>query len=197
MKIKIEEKHENILLTRQDITFLVDHSGTATPSRVDVRAKLAAMLNCKEDQLYIIKLTGLYGQSTSQGFAHLYPSKEVAVTHEQAHIIKRHTKEEAAPAPSMEPAETAPEEPKEVLKEEAEKPPKEKVEEKPPKKVEKVQPKKEKAKEEVKKKEEPKAAPKEGKPKKEEKPKKEGKPKKEEKPKKQKAEKTPEKTKGS
>ena len=85
MKIKIEEKHENSLLKRQDITFLVDHSGTATPSRIDLRAKLAAMLNSKEDQLYIIKLSGLYGQSTSQGYAHLYPTKEAALKQEQAY----------------------------------------------------------------------------------------------------------------
>ncbi len=172
MKIKIEEKHENSLLNRQDITFLVDHSGTATPPRNDVRAKLAAMLNSKEDQLYIIKLSGLYGQSTSQGYAHLYPTKEAALTHEQAYIIKRHTIEEATPPPAVEPTPPAPEgkgeEPTEPPKEE--KPPTKKEEkpkpkeEKPPTKKE-APPKEEKPETEVKK-EEPKAAPPKGKPKK-------------------------------
>ena len=144
MKIKIEEKHENPLLKRQDITFLVEHTGTATPPRVDVRDKLAAQMNCQTDQLYVIKLQGLYGQSTTRGLAHLYASKEEALTQEQAHIIKRHSTEEAAPAA---PAPPAP-------KEEAEVAPEEKIEKKPPKKEkppeEAKPPKKEKPPEEAK-----------------------------------------------
>ena len=151
MKIKIEEKQDNSLLNRQDITFLVDHTGEATPARNDVRAKLAALLNSKEDQLYIIKLSGLYGQSTSHGYAHLYPTKEAALKHEHSYVIKRHTTEEAASPPA--PAEKV-EEPKKAPKEE-ETPPKE----------EKPKSKEEKPKAEVKK-DEPKAAPKEEKPKK-------------------------------
>ncbi len=124
MKIKIEEKHENPLIKRQDIIFLVEHRGTATPPRLDVRDKLAAQMNCQTDQLYVIKLQGLYGQSSTRGLAHLYASKEEALAREQAHIIKRHLTEEAAPA---EPAPTAPKEEMEVA-------PEEKIEEKPPKK---------------------------------------------------------------
>lgn len=124
MKIKIEEKHENPLLKRQDISFLVEHTGTATPPRLDVRDKLAAQMNCQTDQLYVIKLQGLYGQSSTRGLAHLYASKEEALAQEQAHIVRRHSTEEAAPAA---PAPPAP-------KEEVEAAPEEKVEEKPPKK---------------------------------------------------------------
>ena len=136
MKIKIEEKMDNPLLKRQEITFLVEHQGTATPTRLDVRAKLAAMLNCKEDTLYIIKLNGLYGQSTTQGFARQYPSKDAAVAHEQDYIIMRHTKEEAPPAetappPPPEMPETKPEEPMEPPKEEKPKEAPKKKEEKP------------------------------------------------------------------
>jgi small subunit ribosomal protein S24e len=159
MKIKIEEKHENPLLKRQDITFLVEHTGTATPPRVDVRDKLAAQMNCQTDQLYVIKLQGLYGQSTTRGLAHLYASKEEAMTQEQTHIIKRHSTEEAAPAPP-------------APKEEPEIAPEEKIKEKPPKK--------EKPPEEAKppKKEKP---PEEAKPPKKEKPPEEAKPPKKEK----------------
>lgn len=128
MKIKIEEKHENPLLKRQDITFLVEHTGTATPPRLDVRDKLAAQMNCQTDQLYVIKLQGLYGLSSTRGLAHLYASKEEAMAQEQAHIIRRHSTEEAAPAA---PAPPAP-------KEEVEVAPEEKIEEKPPKKEKKA-----------------------------------------------------------
>ncbi|MDO8123590.1 MAG: hypothetical protein Q6364_04355 [Candidatus Hermodarchaeota archaeon] len=124
MKIKIEEKHENSLLKRQDITFLVEHTGTATPPRLDVRDKLAAQMNCQTNQLYVIKLQGLFGQSSTRGLAHLYASKEEALAQEQNHIIKRHSTEEAPPAV---PAPPAP-------KEEVEVAPEEKIEEKPPKK---------------------------------------------------------------
>ena len=137
MKIKIKEKNENPLLKRQDITFLVEHSGTATPPRLDVRDKLAAQMNCQTDQLYVIKLQGLFGQSSTRGLAHLYASKEEALAQEQAHIIRRHSTEEAAPAA---PAPPAP-------KEEVGVAPEEKIEEKPPAEEEKKEakpPKKEK-----------------------------------------------------
>ncbi len=138
MKIKIEEKNENTLLKRQDISFQVDHTGTATPPRRDVRAKLAAMLNCKEDQLYIVRLAGLYGQSISQGYAHLYPSKEAALELEQDYIKKRHAIEEAPQPTPVKPPEPAPEE-----KPPKAEPPKKKEPEKPPKEVTTKAPKKE------------------------------------------------------
>jgi ribosomal protein S24E len=95
MQIKIQQKVENKLLNRQDITFLVDHAGAPTPPRLEVRAKLAAMLNCKEDQLYIVAVAGVFGSSTSKGEARLYPSSEIALVREQKHILTRHkTKEE-------------------------------------------------------------------------------------------------------
>jgi small subunit ribosomal protein S24e len=136
MKIKIEEKHENPLLKRQDITFLVEHTGTATPPRIDVRDKLAAQMNCQTDQLYVIKLQGLFGQSATRGLAHLYASKEAALAQEQNHIINRHSTEEAAPAASAQP----------TPKEEVEVAPEEKIEEKPPKKEEPPEEKKEETK---------------------------------------------------
>lgn len=95
MQIKIQQKVENKLLNRQDITFLVDHAGAPTPPRLEVRAKLAAILNCKEDQLYIVAVAGVFGSSTSKGEARLYPSSEIALAREQKHILTRHkTKEE-------------------------------------------------------------------------------------------------------
>jgi ribosomal protein S24E len=95
MQIKIQQKVENKLLNRQDITFLVDHAGAPTPPRLEVRTKLAAMLNCKEAQLYIVAVAGVFGSSTSKGEARLYPSSEIALAREQKHILTRHkTKEE-------------------------------------------------------------------------------------------------------
>jgi ribosomal protein S24E len=95
MQIKIQEKVENKLLNRQDITFLVDHAGAPTPPRLEVRAKLAAVLNCKEDQVYVVAIAGVFGSSTSKGEARLYPSSEIALAREQKHIVKRHrTKEQ-------------------------------------------------------------------------------------------------------
>ena len=104
MKIKVKEKLDNKLLNRQDITFLVEHPGTATPRRLDVRSKLAAILNCKEDQLFIIELAGLYGRSSAKGLAHLYPSKEAVLSQEYEHIIKRHEIVEEAPKEEIPPA---------------------------------------------------------------------------------------------
>ena len=90
MKISIENKVDNQLLHRQDITFQVDHSGASTPNRLAVRAKLAALLNCQEDLLFIIELAGVFGRGSTRGYARLYPSKEAALAKEDKHIIKRH-----------------------------------------------------------------------------------------------------------
>jgi small subunit ribosomal protein S24e len=115
LKIKIKEKVDNKLLNRQDIHFSVEHPGTATPPRLDVLAKLAALLNCKEDQLFIIELAGMYGQSVSRGYARLYPSKEDAHSQEYSFIIKRHQKSEETEKPA--PKEAAKPAPKEAAKE--------------------------------------------------------------------------------
>lgn len=123
MKIKIEEKTENPLLNRQDITFLVEHPNSSTPTRLDIRAKLAALLNCPEDQLYVIKLHGQYGQFVTRGLAHYYSSKELALTHEQKYVLKRHTTEAAADAAS------APSKKKAPIEEETEGEPEEEGEE--------------------------------------------------------------------
>jgi len=113
MKITIESKAENRLLNRQDIRFLVDHSGAPTPPRLEVRAKLAAMLNCPEDNLYIVELVGTYGKSVTRGYARLYSSKEAALAQEPKYIIERHKKPEAEEAEKTKEAE-APEKAKEA-----------------------------------------------------------------------------------
>ena len=123
MQIKIQQKVENKLLKRQDVTFLVDHAGAPTPPRLEVRSKLAALLNCKEDQVYIVALAGVFGSSTSKGEARLYPSSETALAQEQKHILRRHKSKEERKAEQAKEAE-------EKAKEEAAKP-------KPPKKEEK------------------------------------------------------------
>jgi len=104
MKITIESKAENKLLNRQDIRFLVDHSGAPTPPRLEVRSKLAAMLNCPEEHLYIVELVGTYGKSVTRGYARLYPSKEAALAQEPKYIIKRHQKPETEEAKGAEEA---------------------------------------------------------------------------------------------
>jgi len=119
MKIKIEVNVDNKLLNRQDITFTVEHVGESTPPRLDVRAKLSALLNCKEDQLYIVELGGKYGVGTSKGLARLYPSKEAALKQELKHIIKRHEKKGAAEEkPKAAEKPRAEEKPKPPIKEE-------------------------------------------------------------------------------
>jgi ribosomal protein S24E len=100
MKIKIENKVDNKLLHRQDITFQIEHPGSSTPQRLAVRAKLAALLNCQEDQLFIIELAGVFGRGSTRGYARLYPSKEAGLAREDKHILKRHEPKEEGTASS-------------------------------------------------------------------------------------------------
>lgn len=118
MEIEITEKKENQLLNRTEIKFRVDHPGTPTPTRPEVKAQLAAKLGINEEVLVLEKIAGIYGRQSASGIARVYNSKDELEKLEPKYLLIRGLpKEEAKPA----------------KKPEKEKPPKEKA---PPKKHE-------------------------------------------------------------
>ncbi|NHJ47770.1 MAG: 30S ribosomal protein S24e [Asgard group archaeon] len=92
MKIKIIEKKTNKLLDRLEVKFEVD-APNETPKRLDLKAKLAALIN-HDDKLVII--TGIHqktGKRISTGVAHAYQSQEILQRVEPGYLIKRNTPE--------------------------------------------------------------------------------------------------------
>ena len=117
MELKIIDEHKNILLKRKEVTFEVDHSQTkSTPSRVELRNKLAEMLKTKPELIYIKRVETKMGTMRATGKANAYDSLEQAKHVEPKYIIARNTpaaekKEEKAeaeaPAPPPPPAASA------------------------------------------------------------------------------------------
>ncbi|MHA1212859.1 MAG: 30S ribosomal protein S24e [Candidatus Heimdallarchaeota archaeon] len=90
MKIKILEKKNNKLLDRMEVSFQVD-SEAETPRRLDVKAKLAALIN-HDDNLLIIKgIHQIRGMKKSKGIAHEYSSIEDLKRVEREYLINRNT----------------------------------------------------------------------------------------------------------
>jgi small subunit ribosomal protein S24e len=114
MELKIIDEHKNILLKRKEITFEVNHSQTkGTPSRVELRNKLAEMLKTKPELIYVKRVETKSGTMLATGLANAYDSIEQAKRVEPKYIIARNTpaaekKEEKAEAeaPAPPPATT-------------------------------------------------------------------------------------------
>lgn len=125
MKIKITSQQHNPLLKRKEIIFEVDHEETkGTPSRFEIRKKLAEKLKANIELLYVRKVETKTGTMLAAGEANLYDSPEQVKLVEPEHIITRNTppekpeeKPEAATAEPLEKPEKPAEEPKEEEKE--------------------------------------------------------------------------------
>ncbi|MEW6593207.1 MAG: 30S ribosomal protein S24e, partial [Candidatus Hadarchaeota archaeon] len=76
MKVEILSKVDNPLLKRVELRFTVDHSGSPTPKRLEVRGELASQLGVPEDAVAIDNISSLHGQQTASGTARAYGSKE-------------------------------------------------------------------------------------------------------------------------
>ncbi|MHA1557615.1 MAG: 30S ribosomal protein S24e [Candidatus Heimdallarchaeota archaeon] len=97
MKIKVVNKNTNKLLDRLEVNFEVE-SEAETPKRLEVKEKLAAMINYDASLVVIKKIEQLTGVRKSVGIAHAYKTQENLKTVEPEHLIKRNI----PPAPKKE-----------------------------------------------------------------------------------------------
>ena len=99
MEIKILEDKENKLLNRREVLFEVYHEDIGgTPTRKDIKMKLASILKKEADLLFIKKMETKRGTKVSVGTVNVYNSLEEAKRVEPEYIIKRNLpaeKEEA------------------------------------------------------------------------------------------------------
>ena len=115
MKLDIKSKNNNVLLSRTEVDFVVEHSGESTPSRLDVRKYIAAKLGSKEELVVLKSLKTGFGSISSKGIAHVYKNEKDLKKIEPEYLIKRLEPK----AKKEEPAEEAkPEEKPEESKEE-------------------------------------------------------------------------------
>jgi small subunit ribosomal protein S24e len=106
MEISINSKKENPLLEREEIIFTVSHDSKGTPTREEIKNKLAALLNVDTQKLFIRKIETEYGATKSKGTANVYKSTERALLVEPKYIVKRNLgKTEAEKEKKAEPKE--------------------------------------------------------------------------------------------
>lgn len=103
MDIQIIKDKNNVLLNRRELDFTVKYEGP-TPSRSDIRNKLAAMLNAPLELLVIQKVDTEYGMQESRGYAKLYAEEARMKEIEHEYVLKRN------PAPASAEEEAATEE---------------------------------------------------------------------------------------
>jgi len=124
MEVKVIVQKYNPLLKRKEVVFEVKHEQTrGTPSRSEIRAKLAAILKMKIEQVYLRKVETKTGTMIALGEANAYDTVEQALLTEPKYVIERNTpKEKAKEAEKPKKAEKAeepekPEKPAEEVKE--------------------------------------------------------------------------------
>jgi small subunit ribosomal protein S24e len=88
MDIRIIKDKKNLLLNRRELDFIVKYEGS-TPSRNDVKNKLAAMLNAPLALLVIQKIKTEFGMQEAKGYAKLYEDAARLKEVELAYVQKR------------------------------------------------------------------------------------------------------------
>ena len=91
VKVEIVNKQRNELLKRSEVKFRITHEEGGTPSRVEVRQKLAASLDANEDRILISKYKTKTGSATTVGEANVYDSAEQAKATEPKYVIARNS----------------------------------------------------------------------------------------------------------
>jgi len=88
MEIEVTRDSRNELLGRREVDFALRFEGP-TPSRMQVLAKLAAMLNAKENQLALDTLKMSFGMTSCTGKARVYDTEEGRNKTERQFLLKR------------------------------------------------------------------------------------------------------------
>ncbi|MHA1409397.1 MAG: 30S ribosomal protein S24e [Candidatus Odinarchaeia archaeon] len=88
-KFELISEKKNPLLQRKELEYRLIHSFNSTPTRVEVRKKIAAKLNVDIDKVYVKNLIGLAGKNETKAVIHVYDNKKIALEIEPDYIIKR------------------------------------------------------------------------------------------------------------
>lgn len=93
MDIKVLEEKNNLLLQRREVKFSVSHN-LGTPSREEIKGKIAAYLNSKPELVIIERMKPEFGKRETRGYAKIYETPERLKVVETEHIIQRNEKKE-------------------------------------------------------------------------------------------------------
>lgn len=89
MEVKITNQKENPLLKRKEIVFEAEHKGGVTPSKKEVRSRLAALLTADEKLLIVDEYASSVGSGTSCGRARLYSDEKMLAKAETKPTVRK------------------------------------------------------------------------------------------------------------
>jgi len=90
VNFEIESKKQNLLQKRWEVMFMVEHKGTPTPKRDELRQKVAEALNAKKECVIIDHTNTDTGIGISKGYAKVYESVDAVKKNEKHHLLVRH-----------------------------------------------------------------------------------------------------------
>lgn len=97
MKIEVNEKREVPLLSRSRITLTADFQGP-TPSREAIRKEVAREAKSDEKLVIVKHVYTRFGKPGAKIIAHVYKNEKDLNDFEEKVMLKKHVKEEGAPA---------------------------------------------------------------------------------------------------
>ncbi|WP_409199450.1 30S ribosomal protein S24e [Methanobrevibacter sp. DSM 116169] len=106
MEIDIINQKDNKVLNRNEVKFVCDYEGEATPKILDVKSKLIALLNTKKNLIVIDSLQPHFGEAKALGYAKVYNTKDDLDYIETESVIAKNAEPEEEPV--EEEAEEAP-----------------------------------------------------------------------------------------
>lgn len=93
-ELKIISDRDNKLVERRELTVEIDHFGSGTPTRNEIREKIAEMLKVPVNLVIVRKLETEYGLNVSTALIHIYSSEERLRKIEPEHVIRKNFGEE-------------------------------------------------------------------------------------------------------
>ncbi len=90
MEVVVESERQNPLLRRREVYFRLKYAEEgATPSRADVRQKIAGLFSAEVERVVIDYIKPEFGKTEARGYAKIYDSVEDLQSIERDHIIRR------------------------------------------------------------------------------------------------------------
>ncbi len=88
MEIRVESERYNPLLKRKELHLRVSFNGK-TPSRAEIREKIAGLMNAEQNRLVIDYVKNEFGKREAKVYVKIYDSAEAMKAIEERHILER------------------------------------------------------------------------------------------------------------
>ncbi|MBY9002693.1 MAG: 30S ribosomal protein S24e [Candidatus Lokiarchaeota archaeon] len=88
-EIEIVEEKKNLLIERTEVKFRIEHFGSGTPNRLEIKKKIAALKNANELLTIVHKIQTHYGSTHDIGVVYIYDNIKELQFFEPFHIQVR------------------------------------------------------------------------------------------------------------